>query len=61
MRIRDLLGILVPFLIVALICGMAMHITGDDNRCTDLGGRLEFSARSWDGAVCVRDGQVTEP
>jgi len=38
---------------VLLICGMAMHITGRDNQCTEQGGHLEFSARSWDGADCI--------
>jgi hypothetical protein len=58
---RSWAGLLVPFLGVALICAMAMHITGRDNVCSAAGGRLEFSTRTWSGAACVRDGQVIEP
>lgn len=59
-RIRAALGILIPFALVALICGNAMRVTGEDNACTAAGGRLEFAAR-WPGEACVRDGQVIEP
>lgn len=61
MSLRTVAGLLAPFILVALICGMAMHITGRDNACTNAGGRLDFSTRTWDGAACVRDGQVIEP
>lgn len=48
--------------IIALICGMAMHITGKDNACTKAGGHLEASLSSRDGAVCVGpDRKVIEP
>lgn len=46
--------------LVLAICGMAMHVTSDDNACTEAGGHLEFAAtRSTE--ECVRDGQVIEP
>lgn len=60
MSARAVAGLLAPFVVVALICGQAMHITGRDNTCAAAGGRLEF-ARTWDGAACVRDGEVIEP
>lgn len=59
--VKSVLGILVPLAIVLLICGMAMHVTGEDNACTDAGGRLEFSSAGWSGEVCIRDGKVVDP
>lgn len=60
MKARDLWVTLLPVLIVLAICGMAMHVTGKDNTCTDAGGRLEFAV-TWSTVQCVRDGQVIEP
>lgn len=61
MRPRDWLGILAPLIIVLLICGMAMHITGEDNRCTDAGGHLEFAANASTEECVMPDGTVIEP
>lgn len=48
-------------LVVALICGMAMIVTGQDNACTAAGGRLEWAWTSRTLAECVRDGTVIHP
>ena len=61
MNARTIAGLLAPLLLVALICGLAMHITGRDNTCTAAGGRLEFATKTWHGAACIRDGEVIEP
>lgn len=58
--VKGILGVFLPFVIVALFCGMAMYVTGEDNACTAAGGRLEFAA-TWSTEVCVRDGRVIEP
>ncbi len=60
MKPRDLL-MLVPLLIVLLICGIAMHATGDDNRCTAAGGHLEFAANASTEECVMPDGRVIEP
>lgn len=54
-------GLLVPIVAVLAVCGMAMIVTGQDNACTEAGGRLEVSFTSRTGAVCVRDGVVIHP
>lgn len=61
MRAQDWAGVLAPLLLVVLICGMAMYVTGRDNACSAAGGRLEFSTGRWSGEVCVRGGEVIEP
>lgn len=60
-RLGPILSLLVPIAIVLLICGMAMHVSGDDYACTDAGGRLEFSTARWSGEACIRDGKVIQP
>jgi hypothetical protein len=60
-RLRAILGILIPLAIIALICGNAMRITGEDNRCTAAGGRLEFAATASTEECVLPDGQVIEP
>lgn len=34
MRRGDIVGILLPLLLVLAICGMAMYVTGQDNSCS---------------------------
>jgi hypothetical protein len=46
---------------VIALCGMAMHVTGLDNTCTEAGGRLEWSFNNWTLAECVRNGVVIHP
>jgi hypothetical protein len=60
-RLRDVFGILVPLILVVLICGMAMHVSGEDNKCSAVGGRLEFAATASTEECVLPDGQVIEP
>lgn len=61
----DTRGLLTTFTvaaaIIALICGMAMHVTSEDNRCTAAGGHLEFAATPSTEECVTPDGQVIEP
>ncbi len=53
-----------PVLIAIIaVCGMAMIVTGQDNRCTAAAVHLEWSVKSRTGADCVRDddGTVIRP
>jgi putative hemolysin len=59
--VKGALGILVSLLVVALICGMAMHVTGEDNKCSAVGGRLEFAANASTEECVMPDGRVVEP
>jgi len=47
--------------IVALICGMAMHVSGDDYACTEAGGHLEFAATASTEECVMPDGRTIEP
>lgn len=60
-RLTCNVGVLAPLLVAALLCCMAMYVTGRDNQCAAAGGQLEFSNDRWSGEVCIRDGEAIDP
>jgi hypothetical protein len=58
---RSLWGYLPLLLVLGMICGMAVIVTGQDNACTEAHGSLKWSWTSRTLAECVRDGVVIHP